>query len=599
MRRSAAVLLLFVGLLLTAASPASADGLRPAGPLTVSPAPGAPDAAPQTQISLLNVAPDRIESVVATGSASGVHAGQLRHYSRRRGASFLPAQPFTEGEQVSVAVRLRGRPTVRFAFTVAHLGAIPPTLNLPQQQPEKLNHYTSRPDLLPPLITVNRGATSSGPDVFLTPLPSPVVHPESNNSITIKPVGPGGPLIVDRRGNVVWFKQVAPPAVAANLRIQRYRGKKVLTWWEGTVTFAAFGQGEGVIADSSYRTIRTVKAGNGYSMDIHDFSLTRGGDALFTIYSPVLVHLPGTPAGTLSPLLDAIVQEVDVRTGLVVWEWHSYGHIPLEDSFATPANSASYDAFHINSIQPLPGGRVLVSARDTSAIYLIDRGSGKIIWTLGGKASDFAPGPGASFFFQHDAQMLPNGNISLFDDGAGPPMMEPFSRGLVLSLDRVHHSARVVADYHRSNDTSAQSEGSLQTLPNGNAFVGFGSTEFFSEFSPGGNLLFDANLPKDDGSYRAYTFPWSATPATRPDVAARRTGPSSVSIYASWNGATDVARWQVLAGQSAGSLAPVRTASNQGFETRIAVTSSATVFAVRALSRSGRVLATSAAQPAS
>jgi hypothetical protein len=195
--------------------------------------------------------------------------------------------------------------------------------------------------------------------------------------------------------------------------------------------------------------------------------------------------------------------------------------------------------------------------------------------------------------------MLPNGNISLFDDGAGPPMMEPFSRGLVLSLDRVHHSARVVADYHRSNDTSAQSEGSLQTLPNGNAFVGFGSTEFFSEFSPGGNLLFDANLPKDDGSYRAYTFPWSATPATRPDVAARRTGPSSVSIYASWNGATDVARWQVLAGQSAGSLAPVRTASNQGFETRIAVTSSATVFAVRALSRSGRVLATSAAQPAS
>jgi hypothetical protein len=581
-----------------AAAPAAARHTH-MGRLTVSPAPGTPDAEPHTQISLLNVAPGRIDSVQVTGAQSGPHPGQLRAYSRHRGASFVLAQPLTQGEQVSVAVHLRGRPTIRYSFTVAHLGPIQPALNLPQQQPAKLNHYTSRPDLLPPLITVNRGASSSGSDVFLTPLPSPVVHPESNNAITIKPVGPGGPLIVDRRGNVVWFKQLAPPEVAANLRIQRYRGRRALTWWEGTVTPSAFGQGEGVIADSSYRTIRTVEAGNGYSMDIHEFSLTPSGNALFTIYSPVLVHLPGTAAGTLSPLLDAIVQEVDVRTGLVIWEWHSYGHIPLEESFATPANSASYDAFHINSIQPLPGGRVLVSARDTSAIYLIDRASGRILWTLGGKASDFQPGPGASFFFQHDAQMLPNGNISLFDDGAGPPMFEPFSRGLILKLDHRNHTARVAADFHRSTDTSAQSEGSLQTLANHNAFVGFGSTEFFSEFSPAGNLLFDANLPQDDGSYRAYTFPWRATPATRPDVAARRTGASSVSVYASWNGATEVARWQVLAGKSAGSLVAVGSASKQGFETRIDVTSSAAVFAVRALSRGGRVLATSPALPAS
>ena len=73
----------------------------------------------------------------------------------------------------------------------------------------------------------------------------------------------------------------------------------------------------------SYRTLRTVHAGNGYAMDLHEFSLTSAGDALFTVYTPILVHLPGTPAGKLSPLMDAIVQEVDLHTGLVVWEWHA------------------------------------------------------------------------------------------------------------------------------------------------------------------------------------------------------------------------------------------------------------------------------------
>ena len=583
------------------AAPAAQAAAHPGhagGGLTISPTPGSLDAEPHTQISLLHVAPQRIESVRASGSVSGVHPGQLRAYSSHRGASFIPSQPFAQGEHVSVTVGLRGRGPLRFSFDVANLGPIQPALNLPQQQPAKLNHYVSRPDLLPPLISVKEGASSPGGDMFITPLPSPIVHPESNNAITINPVGPGGPMIADPSGNVVWFKQLAPPNVAANLRIQRYRGRPVLTWWQGTVTPSAFGQGQGLIADSSYRTLATVNAGNGYSMDIHEFTLTPRGDALFTIYSPIMVHLPGTAAGTLSPLLDAIVQEVDIRTGLVVWEWHSYGHIPLEDSYATPANSASFDAFHLNSIQALRGGRVLVSARDTSAVYEIDKASGHVLWTLGGKASDFDLGPGARFFFQHDAQMLPNGDVSMFDDEAGPPQEAPSSRGLVLALDRRHHSARVVAEYHRSADTSAQSEGSFQSLPGGNAFVGFGSTPFFSEFSPRGSLVYDASLPQDDGSYRVYRFPWQATPTTRPDVAAKRTSASSVSVYASWNGATDVARWQVLAGSNPSSLHPVSTAARQGFETRIDVSGSASTFEVRALSRSGRILSASAAVPA-
>jgi hypothetical protein len=585
------------GLLAPAGSLASAA----AGKLTISPQPNTPDASPATQISILGVARRRIQSVSVTGQISGAHSGHLLSYSRHRGASFVPDQPLTQGESVSVAVRVRGRKPIRFEFTVATLGPKQGPLTLTTTQPDKLDHFATEPGLTPPKVTVSRSskAARGNGDVLLTPLPSPVVHPESNNTVTIKPVGPGGPMIVDGAGNLVWFRQLAPPEVAANLRLQTFKGRKALTWWEGTVTPSAYGVGGGVIANRSYRIVKVVHAGNGYPMDLHEFQLTRDGDALCTVYSPIRVHLAGTPDGTLSPLLDAIVQEVDIRTGLVVWEWHSYGHIPLETSQATPQNSASFDAFHINAVQPLARDRVLISARDTSAIYDVDRASGRIRWTLGGKGSDFRLGPGAQFYFQHDAHMLSNGRISMFDDGAGPPRLNPFSRGIILQLDQRRHKAKLVRQFARSSDTSAQSEGSLQRLPGGNVFVGYGSEPFFSEFSPRGRLVLDGSLPADDGTYRTYRFPWSATPRTAPAVAAQRSGPSSVSVFASWNGATAVAKWQVLAGGSPGSLARVATVRRRSFETRVDLNTSATLFAVRALDSRGRTIGHSSVIPAS
>ena len=568
--------------------------------LTISPQADTPDASPQTQISILGTPRKSIRSVSVTGQTSGPHPGHLSSYSGHRGASFLLDQQLTQGESVSVEIRIKGRKPIRYSFTVATLGAKLPPLNLTSTQPDKLDHFVTEPGLSPPKIAINKSSKKArgNGNVLLTPLPSPVVHPGSNNTVTITPVGPGGPMIVDGGGNLVWFRQLTPPEVAANLRVQKYRGRKVLTWWEGTVTPAAFGVGGGVIANHAYNIIRTVHAGNGYPMDLHEFELTKEGDALFSVYSPIRVHLPGTPAGTLSSLLDSIVQEVDIKTGLVVWEWHSYGHIPLETSQATPQNSATYDAFHINAIQALKNHRILISARDTSGVYKVDRASGRILWTLGGKGTDFNFGPGALFNFQHDAHMLRNGRISMFDDGAGPPMFNPYSRGLILQLDHRRHRATLVRQFARSTSTSAQSEGSLQRLPGGNVFVGFGSEPFFSEFSSRGKLLLDASLPADDGTYRTYRFPWSASPKTKPIIVAQRQG-TGVSLFASWNGATRVAKWQFLAGQSAGSLSRIAKAPKRSFETRVDLGTSATVFAVRALDSKGHVIGRSAAVPAS
>ncbi|HMJ32474.1 MAG TPA: arylsulfotransferase family protein [Baekduia sp.] len=584
-----------VALLVAAATLGSAPVASAAsGAIALSPAPGTPDANPAAQISVLGVAPARIVSVRVAGARTGLHAGRLRPYSGNRGASFVPRERFAQGERVAVVVHVRGRPLIRSSFTVARLGPIPPVLNLPATQPDKLEHFASRPDLLAPRITVNRdGPSASGASMFLTPLPSPVIQPGATNTVTIAPVGPGGPMIVDAHGGLVWFRQLTMPVVAANLDVQRYRGKPVLTWWQGPVTTQAFGLGKAIVADTSYRTIAEIQAGNGYAMDLHELRLTDDGDALVTIYSPVLVHLPGTPAGKLSPVLDSIIQQIDVRTGLVVWEWHALGHIPLADSYATPENSASYDAFHINSVQPLAGDRLLVSARDTSAIYEVDRATGRIRWTLGGKASTFRLGARASFWLQHDARALPGDRVSLFDDQGGPPQKAPASRGLILQLDHRRRTAKVVRELTRAPQTSAQSEGSTQLLPSGNVFVAFGSAGSFSEFSATGRTVFDAQLPDGDGSYRIVRHDWSATPATRPTVVVRRADPSHVTVSVSWNGATRVARWEVLAGSDAGGLTRVAGGPRGGFETTFAVASTAGTFAVRALDADGHVLATS------
>ncbi len=558
--------------------------------VTISPAPGTPTASPDTQISVLGVAPAGIARVQATGQRTGPHRGRLRAYSGRRGASFLPSRPFAQGERVRVVVALRGRRAIHTSFMVARTGTVPPVLKLTATQPDALEHFVTRPDLQAPRITVHRGGSSTDDPILLTPLPSPIIHPESENTITINPVGPGGPMIVDGRGRLVWFRQLTAPDVASNLSVARFRGRRVLTWWQGPVTTQAYGQGKGIIADRAYRTIAEVSAGNGYTMDIHEFRLTPEGDAVFTVYQPVLAHLPGTPAGQMSSILDSIIQEVDIHTGLVVWEWHALGHIPLTQSYALGGKSASNDVFHINAIQPLRHGRFLVSARNTSAVYKLDRATGRILWRLGGKASSFRLGRGARFWFQHDAQALPGGRISMFDDEAGPPQYAPASRGLILQLDHRRRTATVVRSFTRAPDTSAQSEGSTQLLPGGDVFVGFGATGFFSQFTSGGRMTFDAQLPDGDGSYRTLRLPWNGMPRTRPTVVARRVDAGHVAVSVSWNGATRVARWEVV---PAGATGPVAAVARAGFETTLTVDGSASSFTVRALDAAGAVLATS------
>jgi Arylsulfotransferase (ASST) len=454
--------------------------------------------------------------------------------------------------------------------------------------------FESRPDLKPPVVTVlkNGNGAASG-FIFIAP----------------KQKAPQrGPEIVDGNGQPVWFDPVAGPDQATDFRVQTYRGKPVLTWWEGPIASPILGTGYGhyVIMDDRYKVIRRVEAGLGKdSADLHEFLLTPQGTALITAYKTV----PGSLASIGGPkdgkIADSIVQEVDVTTGKVLFDWHSLDHVPIDESYiplsgpGSPPPGNPYDYFHVNSVEKEPNGDYLISARNTSAIYELDGKTGAVLWRLGGKKSDFEMGPGTTFWWQHDARRHADGSLSLYDDGAAPAH-ESESRALWLRLDPAKKTATLVRADVSPDHILAGSQGNMQVLSNGNALIGWGAIPRVTEFNGDGKVVYDATFSNGDDSYRAYRFAWSAKPRTKPAVATAKGRGGTKTVYASWNGATSVASWQVLAGDDPKSLQRVgepQTAS--GFESTLRADTNADYIAVQALDAHRNVLATSAAVPIS
>jgi hypothetical protein len=561
-----------------------------AAPVSVYPSPGARTASAQTQLSFRGVAPGSVGAVEVVGSRSGSHTGRLAAHPDGDGASFLPDHPFTAGETVTVHTGLdvAGAHDGDFTLTIATPG---PPLKAAKIPPAILTGsgvqlFHSRHDLVPPKITVDADKPGTAPgDLFLGAFSAPGAH------------GPGqnGPMVLDQHGRLVWFHPIGGNQLALDVRAQSYQGQPVLTWWQG-FNARGLGNGVGVIYDRSYRQIAVVHAGNGLQADPHEFLLTPRGTALIAAENPVVQDLSKVHGARRAVVYDSVVQEVDVQTGLVLFEWHSLDHVGVEESHTRPprVDGHLYDYFHINSIAQLSTGDLVISGRNTWGVYKLDRATGAVDWRLGGTRSSFRAGPGASFSWQHDARVTRDGTITLYDDGptAGTGNQ---SRGIGLRLDTHRRTVRLVHDYRHTPKLLSNSQGDLQTLPNGNALIGWGSQPFLTEFAPHGQTLFDAHFPRGGESYRAYRLPWDGTPQTLPSVAASSDGHGTTTVYASWNGSDDVARWQVLAGPNASSLNTVATKGRAGFETTFAVRTSAPVVAVRALGADGSVLATSGA----
>jgi hypothetical protein len=397
----------------------------------------------------------------------------------------------------------------------------------------------------------------------------------------------------------VWFKPLTGTRWATNFAASTYRGKPVLKWWEGNVLNPGFGKGEGVIVDMSYREVARVRAGNGRHADLHEFVLTPEGTALITCFPRrVPMDLSGIGGQADATVLEGIIQEVEVSTGRVLFEWRSLDHIPVSDSYqpAYEPFGNPYDCAHLNSIDVLPDGHLLVSARATFCLYKINRRTGEVIWRMGGKRSNFKLGSGAAFSWQHHARHLPGGIISLFDNGSGPVRTEPQSRAIFLGVDEARRTVELVRELRHVPRLRGGSMGSVEVLPDGDVVVGWGAQHYTSKFTRHGSHVAEASLPSGLLSYRVVEQAWRAIPQERPTVAVRHhPGTHRTVLYVSWNGATDVTHWRVHTGSSASGLRPFGVARRRGFETAIPLGSHDVYVAITALDSSGRELARSSA----
>ncbi len=570
----------------------SADGGSHSFKLDVLPYPGTPDASSHTQIDFYKLAPWRIGSLTVTGSRSGGHAGRLASLQGASGMAFIPQRPFTSGERVTVRVEFlrRGSATkhVQFGFAIASPTPVAPTGSAAGADGPAVVHGTlhastfvqsfySESWLHPPVVVGGGRNPDQQSGNILT---------DAHRSIQ------AGPLILNPQGQVLWFDPLPGGQAGFNLAVQQYGGQSVLTFWQGLVSNGV-GSGEDVILNHAYQTVGAVQAANGYHADLHEFQITPQGNAFITAYAPVQADLSSVKGPKSGTLLDAIIQEINIRTGQLLWEWHAYGHVHLAESYAGKPNGNPYDFFHIDSVQPLSNGNILVSARHTFAVYEINQATGKILWVLGGKHSTFRIGRGANFSWQHDARMQSNNDITLFDDGAGYKKTESQSRGMRIHLNTRTRQATLVRQYAHVPPVLSPAEGSVQPLYNGNVFVGFGSNPYFAEYTGSGRQSFSAAFRYPVEFYRAFRSQWSGQPTGSPFAAASATA-SGTTVYASWNGATNIATWRVYAGASRSALSYVAQMPFSGFETAISTSSAGPYFSVQALDAQGHVLGTSA-----
>ncbi|MFC7404789.1 arylsulfotransferase family protein [Georgenia alba] len=599
---SATGALLVVGLLAYDSGDISPPEPEPAAPIEAGsgdvsafPMPGTRTISTQAELSFRGATD--LGEVTVVGSSSGEHTGRLLAHSDGAGTSWVPDEQFDVGEEVTVRTDLdvRGADDGDYTLTVAEPGRRPELEEPPvtravtnaeegEVPAELVRHFRSEPDLQPPLVEV------SGPEAGTTTPPAGGADASPGlTAIGVKGgFGQKGPMLVDDAGEPVWFHPV-DGTDARDVQVQTLHGEPVLTWWEGRQPIG-YGYGHGVVVDQTYTEIARFDMASGYDADSHEILLTDSGTALMLAYEPVRMdtsHIGGWARGEV---VDNVIQEIDLETGALLFEWHSVGQVALEESYLDESyldvGDEPYDYFHLNSIDVDDDGDLLLSARHACAAYKIDRETGSLQWRLGGTDSDFTMGEGTTFLKQHDVRRTEDGTITLFDNGGtcGETTRER-SRGIALRLDEAAMTAELAREVEHPDGLWSESQANYRELPGVGSHLGWGSLPRWSLLDPDGELLLDARMPEDliVTSYRAQRVEWTGRPTT--DPAAVLAGDA---VHVSWNGATDVAAWRVVT--SAG--AEVASAPRDGFETAVAVGSdvSPAGLTVEALDAAGEVV---------
>lgn len=422
-----------------------------------------------------------------------------------------------------------------------------------------------------------------------------------------------GPHIYDGDGELIWS---GTPFFAHwnvfDFSIANVNGEPHLTMqdWHGQ---------RGVVLDSSYEIWKTAPmVGDGDTFqNMHAFHVVDDGKrALPLNVRDFVVPNDRTLADVGINRTCAInfqgFRELDLQAPgtPVLFEWEPRDHISLNESTyqhdgGVERMCGGWDAMHVNSIAKFPDGDYLLSARHSDTLYKISHVNGSVIWRLGGRFSDFTFVGDAKFARQHHGEVMHQNSthclISLFDNAMGEGFQPPirrYSRGLILSLDLRDMTATEVVHYGHPQGRLSNGRGSMQVLPNGNAFINWAINSQISEHTPDGSArALDASLPARIDTYRAFKFAWIGRPKQPPDVYAQVSWGddhnATTTVSMSWNGATEVETWAIYGFDAVGDPILVDPVPRAGFETTFHYPGLATNVYAEAIDRHGTVLGTS------
>ncbi|KAJ6503554.1 ASST-domain-containing protein [Mycena sanguinolenta] len=454
---------------------------------------------------------------------------------------------------------------------------------------------------------------------------SPLYDPQDTNLFLVCPnggdVAEPGAAIYKSNGELVWANSTFGNCYDFNL--QTYDGQQYLTLWVGAGSAAVGGQmgfGTVLMMNSNYEVVMNVSAVNPEGTDLHEFNIVKPENktALLTAFHTIPFDLSSIGGPVDGWYSNGVIQEIDIATGAVLFNWTTFDHIALSESYNNIsltgqgfAEATPFDAVHINSIDKDSEGNYIISARHSQAIYKI-AANGTILWRLGGKMSNFtAIGNGTDFHWQHHARWRDDEtHISLFDDGAAlltasvNIIDEPVATGKYLKVDQEAMTVSLSKQFiPQPSQNFSLAEGSVEFYGD-TVLVGYGLLPWSQAYSfdteellfsavVGPNIASLGNNNAGVSSYRAFqtsTLQFTGHPTVPPNVSV-----TDGDIYVSWNGATHVASYTLLTGSSVNDVKqPVASVPKSGFETKISGARTAEFIAIEALAANGTVLGISA-----
>ena len=451
------------------------------------------------------------------GSVSGIHSGTVRLSDDSKTILFLPSTPFAAGEDVTVDVAQGMKttdgaalPAMTIHFKTTPLSHPLPSNNLSQSENgptisaetvgatyNSLNK-TSATDSVPsdfPKVTVGTSNNPAPGNIFIA----------NQSQNTNKAIG-NYLMILNNDGSVVKYKSL--PQSASLFKVEP----------NGEPSYNLKGNGERIVMDTSLTAVDTLQCGNGYGTDGHDGLLLPNGHAVMFSNDQEPVDMSQiVPGGSPDAIVTGlIVQELDASKN-VIFQWRTWDYLPITDSYFD-LTQQSVDLIHANALAIDVDGNILVSMRHLSSIVKINRQTGDVMWILGGKQNQFtfinehAASAPTYFSYQHDVEVLANGNITIFDNGN--QHSPNYSRGVEYKLDVQNKTATLVWEYRHTPDIYNSAMGSVERLPGGNTIIGWGQASggsgvpMFTEVHPDNSTALEFFLPAGQFSYRTYNYPW-------------------------------------------------------------------------------------------